>query len=175
MKIQVKAGKYYDAAMSRKGSRAAVETRWLTPDELETWRTLHLVMATLPGALGGQLQRDSGLSFLEYYVLAGLSDQPDHTMRLSRLALLANSELSRLSHLMRRLEQRGLVRREPDATDGRFTNAILTPAGLAAQVEAAPGHVAQVRRSVFDLLDDEEQRVLRKALGKVVSQLNGGC
>lgn len=161
--------------MSRKGSRAAVETRWLTPDELETWRTLHLVMATLPGALGGQLQRDSGLSFLEYYVLAGLSDQPDHTMRLSRLALLANSELSRLSHLMRRLEQRGLVRREPDPSDGRFTNAILTPAGLAALVEAAPGHVAQVRTSVFDVLDDGEQQVLRKALGKVVSQLNDGC
>lgn len=161
-------------AMNHNGSRAAVETRWLTPDELETWRTLHLVMATLPGALGRQLQRDSGLSFLEYYVLAGLSDQPDHTMRMSRLALLANSELSRLSHLMRRLEQRGLVRREPDATDGRFTNAILTPAGLAALVEAAPGHVAQVRTSVFDVLDDEEQRVLRKALGKVVSQLDEG-
>ena len=161
--------------MSRKGARAAVEPRWLTPDELETWRTLHLVMATLPGALGGQLQRDSELSFLEYYVLAGLSDQPDRTMRLSRLALLANSELSRLSHLMRRLEQRGLVRREPDPTDGRFTNAILTPAGLAVLVDAAPGHVAQVRTSVFDVLDDEEQRVLRNALGKVVSQLNDGC
>lgn len=161
--------------MSRKGSRAAVETRWLTRDELETWRTLHLVMATLPGALGGQLQRDSGLSFLEYYVLAGLSDQPDHTMRLSRLALLANSELSRLSHLMRRLEQRGLVRREPDPSDGRFTNAILTPAGLAVLVDAAPGHVAQVRTSVFDVLDDEELRVLREALGKVVRQLNDGC
>lgn len=158
--------------MSRKG---AVEPRWLTPGELETWRTLHLVMATLPSALGGQLQRDSGLSFLEYYVLAGLSDQPDQKMRLSRLALLANSELSRLSHLMRRLEQRCLVRREPDPSDGRFTNAILTPAGLAVLVEAAPGHVAQVRTSVFDVLDDAEQKALLNALGKVVSQLNDGC
>lgn len=159
--------------MTRKATRSAGEPRWLTPEELETWQALHLVLATLPGALGSQLQADARLSFLEYYVLAGLADQPDHTMRLSRLALLANAELSRLSHLVRRLEDRGLVRREPDPTDGRFTNAILLPAGHAELVKAAPGHVAQVRRLVFDVLDDEEQRVLRTALRKVVDRVVG--
>src|SRR5690242_6421780 len=103
----------------RRGSRAT-EPRWLTPDELRTWRTLHLALATLPAALGSQLQCDSNLSFIEYYVLASLSDQDDHSMRLSSLAVLANSELSRLSHLVARLEKRGLVRREADPTDGRF-------------------------------------------------------
>lgn len=161
--------------MSRRASRAADEPRWLTPDELQTWQLLSLVLATLPGTLGSQLQRDSDLSFLEYYVLAGLADQPDHTMRLSRLAVLTNSELSRLSHLMRRLEKRELVRREPDPTDGRFTNAILTPAGHAVLVEAAPAHVAQVRKLVFDVLDDKEQQVLQKALRKIVDQVVDGC
>jgi DNA-binding MarR family transcriptional regulator len=123
------------------GDEAAGETRWLAADELETWRSLHL-MSLLAARLGEQLQRDSGLSFLEYYVLAGLSDQPNHMMRLSRLAVPANSELSRLSHLVRRLEDRGLVRRETDPNDGRFTNAILTPEGYAELVKAAPGHVA---------------------------------
>lgn len=151
------------------------EPRWLSPDELETWQTLHLALSALPGALGGQLQADSGLSFLEYYVLAGLSDQPGHTMRMSHLALLAGSELSRLSHLMRRLEKRGLVRREPDPSDGRFTHAILTPAGYDVLVAAAPGHVAQVRKLVIDVLDDEEQQVLRRALRKVVGQVVGDC
>ncbi|WP_418061083.1 MarR family winged helix-turn-helix transcriptional regulator [Pimelobacter simplex] len=151
------------------------EPRWLTPDELETWQTLHLVLSTLPGALGGQLQADADLSFLEYYVLAGLSDQPGHTMRMSHLALLAGSELSRLSHLMRRLEKRGLVRREPDPSDGRFTHAILTPAGYDVLVAAAPGHVAHVRKLVLDVLDDEEQQVLRRALRKVVGQVVDGC
>lgn len=161
--------------MSRRTPRAAAEPRWLTPDELRTWQLLHLVVTTLPGKLGGQLQRDSDLSFLEYYVLAGLSDQPDRTMRLSRLAILANSELSRLSHLIRRLEQRGLVRREPDPTDGRFTNAILTPAGQKVLVAAAPAHVAQVRELVFDGLEDDEQRVLRSALEKMVGKLVDEC
>ncbi|MEV6265726.1 MarR family transcriptional regulator [Kribbella sp. NPDC051936] len=153
----------------------ATEPRWLTADELETWKTLQLMMALLTGALGEQLQRDSNLSFLEYYVLAGLSDQPDHTMRLSQLAILANSELSRLSHLMRRLENRGLVRREPDPEDGRFTNAILTAEGYAELVKAAPGHVELVRQLVFDPLTETDRRALQKALTKLLPGLLGDC
>ncbi|NUR96407.1 MAG: MarR family transcriptional regulator [Kribbellaceae bacterium] len=151
------------------------EPRWLKPDELETWKTLQLTMALLTTALGEQLQRDSNLSFLEYYVLAGLSDQPEHTMRLSNLAVLANSELSRLSHLIRRLENRGLVRREPDPHDGRFTNAILTEDGYAELVKAAPGHVERVRKLVFDPLTEAERRALHKAMAKLLPGLLGEC
>src|SRR4051812_43504388 len=75
-------------------------TQWLTDDELETWHAVNLLLARVPATLGEQLQRDSGLSFMEYYVLAGLSDQPDRSMRMSYLAVFANSELSRLSHLV---------------------------------------------------------------------------
>ena len=161
--------------MGSEAAGEAVEPRWLLPEELETWRTLQLMMALLTTALGDQLQRDSNLSFLEYYVLAGLSDQPDHTMRLSQLAVLANSELSRLSHLIRRLEKRGLVRREPDPDDGRFTNAILTPDGHAELVKAAPGHVELVRQLVFDPLTETERRALHKALSKLLPGLLGDC
>jgi DNA-binding MarR family transcriptional regulator len=156
-------------------TEGASEPRWLSPDELDTWKALNLVLWALPGALGAQLQRDSGLSFLEYYVLAGLSDQPDRTMRLSQLAVLANSELSRLSHLIRRLENRGLVRREPDPADGRFTNAILTDDGYAELVKAAPAHVELVRQLVFDPLNETEQRALRKAVTKLIPRLLGDC
>jgi DNA-binding MarR family transcriptional regulator len=155
--------------------RPKTDARWLTPDELETWHALNLLLARLPAALGAQLQCDSSLSFVEYYVLAGLSDQPDRTLRMSTLAVLANSELSRLSHLIRRLEGRGFVRREPDPTDGRFTNAILTDAGLAHLEKAAPRHVEQVRRLVFDVLDREQQHALRDAANKVTSRLDQTC
>lgn len=132
------------------------DPRWLSPDELRAWMSLTATLSMLPGALGEQLQRDSDLSFIEYYVLAGLSDAPGRSMRMSRLALFANAELSRLSHMVSRLERRGLVRREPDPTDGRYTNAILTDAGMAHLVEAAPGHVARVRELVFDALSAAE-------------------
>jgi DNA-binding MarR family transcriptional regulator len=112
------------------------------------------------------------LSFVEYYVLAALSDQPDHTARMSRLAVLANSELSRLSHLMSRLERRGFVRREPDPTDGRYTNAVLTERGYAHLVEAAPAHVARVRSIVFDSLDTPAQHALREAARTIVARID---
>lgn len=148
--------------------------RWLTPDELETWRALSRLVAQLPVVLGDQLQRESNLSFLEYYVLAGLSDQPDHTIRMSRLAALANSELSRLSHLVARLETSGFVRREPDPTDGRFTNAVLTDAGHQHLIRAAPQHVDHVRGLVFDNLDTDAQHALRHAARQILGRLDDG-
>jgi DNA-binding MarR family transcriptional regulator len=74
-------------------------------------------------------------------------------MRMSSLAEVTNASLSRLSHLVKRLEQRGLVRREPDPTDGRFTNAILTDKGfelLLTAVDRCSGHARGTRSPVFD-------------------------
>src|SRR3954466_16223408 len=114
---------------SHRGATAATAPRWLTPAQLEAWQALTLMLARLPTALEAQVQRDSQLSFVEYYALAGLSEQPDRTMRMSELAVFTNAELSRLSHLIARLQKRGYVRREPDPDDGRYTNAVLTDAG----------------------------------------------
>jgi DNA-binding MarR family transcriptional regulator len=147
------------------------EPVWLTPDEMKLWRVLHEVVTGLPIVLGDHLRREVGLSFLEYYVLAGLSEQPDHSLRMSELALLANAELSRLSHLVGRLEKRGLVRRRPDPTDGRFNLAVLTPAGLELVNQAAPIHVQHVRRLIFDVLNESEQRALSKGLMKVRGEI----
>ena len=161
--------------MAADGPDVETEVRWLSPDELETWHALNLLLARLPAVLGEQLQHDSNLSLVEYYVLAGLADHPDRTIRMSNLAALANSELSRLSHLIRRLERRGFVRREPDPSDGRFTHAILTPEGFAHLTEAAPGHVAQVRQAVFDVLDPQQQHALRTVARQIVNRLGETC
>lgn len=151
------------------------EPRWLSPEELEAWMSLTLMLSTLPGELGQQLQRDADLSFVEYYVLAGLSASPDRTMRMSRLAVFANAELSRLSHMMTRLEKRGLVRREPDPTDGRFTNAILTDEGFKHLEAVAPAHVARVRELVFDALTPVEVGQLRTIAEKINNQVKPDC
>jgi DNA-binding MarR family transcriptional regulator len=76
---------------------------------------------------------------------------------------------------MRRLENRGLVRREPDPDDGRFRNAILTPEGYAELVKAAPGHVELVRQRVFDSLAETDRRALHRALTKLLPGLLGEC
>ena len=147
----------------RQAAASATAPKWLTPAQLEAWQALTLMLARLPTALEAQLQRDSQLSYIEYYALAGLSEQPDRTMRMSELAVLTNAELSRLSHLITRLQKRGYVRREPDPDDGRYTNAVLTDAGYDLVVAAAPGHVAAVRELVIDALDDTALKTSRKA------------
>src|SRR6201985_3994361 len=96
-----------------------------------------------------------------------LSTRPERTMRMSSLAEVTNASLSRLSHLVTRLEGRGLVRREPDPSDGRFTNGILTDKGFETLADAAPGHVAYVRSLVIDVLSAEQLRRLGMAANTV--------
>ena len=129
------------------------EPRWLSADELAVWMKFSVVLVRLPQELDAQLQRDAGISWFEYLVLAGLSEAPDRTMRMSRLAVLANGSLSRLSHVVKRLENRGWVVRRPCPEDGRFTNATLTDDGWEKVVATAPGHVATVRRFFVEKLD----------------------
>lgn len=143
-------------------------TRWLNGPELQAWQSFTLLVSRLPAALEQQLQRDSDLSVVEYHVLAGLADDPDRQIRMSVLAALAGSELSRMSHLIKRLEKRGLVRREPDPSDGRYTLAIITDQGERYLANAAPGHVEEVRRLIIDVLSREDLA----ALGAIASTLN---
>jgi DNA-binding MarR family transcriptional regulator len=126
----------------------------------------------LPWSIDQQLRRDSELGMVEYQALAMLSQSPARTMRMSSLAEVTNASLSRLSHLVKRLEARGLVRREPDPADGRFTNAILTDRGFQALAEAAPGHVAHVRSLVIDVLSAEQLRRLGVAADRIMSHID---
>jgi DNA-binding MarR family transcriptional regulator len=147
-------------------------TRWLSDDELQAWVRLIAVVELLPGQLEQQLRRDSGLTHFEYYVMAMLSEAPERRLRMTTLAARANATLSRLSHVVSRLEARGLVERAPCAEDGRATNAVLTAAGWDVAVGAAPGHVENVRRLVMDALSDEQVGQLREIAGAVLGRLD---
>jgi DNA-binding MarR family transcriptional regulator len=160
--------------MTEVARRGAEEppVKWLTAAEVDSWISLVRLAIWLPWAVDHQLRRDSNLAMVEYQVLAMLSQSPDRTMRMSSLAEVTNASLSRLSHLFKRLEQRGLARREPDPADGRFTNAILTDEGLRVVTEAAPAHVAHVRSLVFDVLSPEQVRRLARDADRIVSRID---
>ena len=146
--------------------------KWLTAAELNAWLSLVRLFMWLPWSIDQQLQRDSNLSMVEYQVLAMLSTRPQQTMRMSALAEVTNASLSRLSHLIKRLEARDLVRREPDPADGRFTTAILTEQGLETLTEAAPAHVAHVRSLVIDVLSPEQLRRLGRDADRIMSRID---
>jgi DNA-binding MarR family transcriptional regulator len=135
-------------------------TRWLDEDEQRTWRSFLATSELLYAALDRQLQRDAGITHASYIVLAMLSEAPDRSLRMSDLALRANSSPSRLSHAVARLEARGWVRREPAPQDGRGTVAVLTDAGWQMLADTAPGHVTAVREHLFDQLTQEQVRAL---------------
>jgi len=145
---------------------------WLTPEQLSSWLSVVRLMTRLPWAIDAQLQRDADLSMIEYMTMAMLSEAPEWTLRMSELAERTSASLSRLSHLVTRLEKRGYVRRETDPTDGRFTNAILLPPGLKKLESAAPDHVAYVRRLVIDNLSPERLRRLGQDADRIVGRID---
>ncbi|GHJ37235.1 MarR family winged helix-turn-helix transcriptional regulator [Streptomyces sp. TS71-3] len=151
------------------------EPRWLDEDERETWIALTAMLIRLAGGLDRQLQRDAGISHFEYQVLSGLSMSPERTLRMGELAVLAEGSLSRLSHVVKRLERQGWVRRTPDPGDGRYTLAILTDAGWDKVVASAPGHVREVRRLVFTPLTRAQQRQLLAITRRVNTALGSEC
>jgi DNA-binding MarR family transcriptional regulator len=145
---------------------------WLCHDEQRAWRGFLAMAALLPSALDQQLQRDAEMGHSSYIVLAMLSEAPDRSLRMSDLAARANSSPSRLSHTVTRLEERGWVRRERSPEDGRGSIARLTDDGWDVVVATAPGHVAAVRRYVFDALSPEQVRQLEDIAGAVLATLD---
>jgi len=134
--------------------------RWLSAEELAAWRPLASMLFRLPAALDAQLQRDAGISHFDYMVLVSLSEAAGRTLRMSDLAARAGGSLSRLSHVVSRLEARGWVCRRPCPSDGRHTNAGLTDAGSGKLAATAPRHVETVRALVIDALTPRQLRQL---------------
>ena len=138
------------------------EPRWLTDEQQQAWRRFVQVLIKVPAALEAQLQRDAGLTHMGYHVLLMLSERDDRRLAMSKLAKLASASLSRLSHVVARLEAQGWVRRERDPEDGRVQIAVLTDKGYAKVVESAPGHVEAVQQLIFDRLTPGQVRLLAK-------------
>lgn len=149
-----------------------MDTRWLDDAELTAWVRLAAVLELLPGVLDSQLRRDADLTHFEYYVLAMLSEAPERTLRMTTLAQQTTATLPRLSHVVRKLEDRGLVERFPCPQDARATNARLTATGWKKVRETAPGHVATVRQHVIDALTPDQIVQLTAITDAILSKVD---
>ena len=146
-------------------------TRWLTEEELDAWVPTAGVMLRLSAALDSQLQRDSDLTHFDYLCLAMLSECDGHTTSMSDLAGRTNSSLSRLSHVVSKLEGRGLVTRGRSEVSRRVTLIRMTEEGYAVLVAAAPGHVETVRSLVFDGLSPDDVEALGRISRHVLARI----
>jgi DNA-binding MarR family transcriptional regulator len=149
-----------------------MSTRWLEDDEQAAWVRLAAVLELLPGVLEAQLRRDADLTHFEYWVLAMLSEAPERTLRMTALASRTSATLSRLSHVVARLEGRGLLERFPCPEDRRATNARLTAAGWDLVVASAPGHLETVRANVVDALTPRQITQLTAIAGAILDRVD---
>ena len=135
---------------------------WLDDEEQRAWRAFLLASQLIDQTLDRQLQRDAGMPHAYYSVLVALSEAPDRALRMSDLARRLRFSQSRLTHAVASMERSGWVARKVCPTDRRGQTAVLTDGGLRALADAAPGHVQQVRSSVFDRLSPTQVRQLRR-------------
>ena len=150
------------------------KTRWLSASEQRAWRAFLEATTLLFDALDRQLQRDARMPHTYYEILVRLSETECRSMRMSELADATRSSRSRLSHAVTRLEERGWLKRAECATDKRGQIAMLTDAGYAALVDAAPGHVEAVRKHMVDQLSPEQISQLEQIGSTIVAGLETG-
>lgn len=146
--------------------------RWLNPAERQAWLALYAVATLLPGTLDADLNRRAKITLFDYHVLAMLSEAEDRTLPMSDLAGRSSASLSRLSHVVTKLEARGWVRRSQSTRDLRVTTATITPDGLATLQELALEHVEYVRHLVFDGLDEQDVADLERVGKKILARLD---
>lgn len=149
------------------------DPRWLNDNEQRAWRAFLSANRLLSDRLDRQLQRDAGIPHTYYEILVRLSEVPGRALRMSRLAEYSLSSRSRLSHAVARMEEAGWVRRTECETDRRGAVCELTEAGFAALEQAAPGHVGEVRRCLFDQLSPAQVTQLREISEAIATSLGG--
>lgn len=128
----------------------------MTPEEGEAWLGLLRVSNLLPSELDAQLLRDSAMTHYEFAVMSYLRAMPESTASMSEIAEATNATLPRVSHVCRRLQERGLVEKSTSSVDRRVSMATLTAEGRRELIRATPRHIATARRLVIDALSPED-------------------
>ena len=147
------------------------EPRWLNAEERRAWLALMSINTLLPAALDTKLHAAGKLSLFDYHVLAMLSESQGRFLPMSELAARTSASLSRLSHVVTKLQKRGWVERETHPEDARVTVAHLTDAGMDTIAGLAPAHVESVRELVMDAMTEADIADLARIGEKIVARL----
>ncbi len=143
-------------------------------DRVGAWRALLLAQNAVLRAIEADLHRAGHVPLTWYDVLLELNAADGRRLRMQDLAARTVLSRTRVSRLVDEMVDAGLVRREPDPSDGRAAFAVLTPAGKQALRRAAPCYLAGIRRYFTDHLDADEVRLVAGALDKVVEAHDPG-
>ena len=130
------------------------------PIRLAAYRTFITANAEVITRIERDLTAAAVIPLGWYDVLIELYEAPDRRLRLHELARAVVLSRSTLTRTVDRLEQAGLLRREPDPTDRRGAFAVLTDEGLEAMRDAWPFYAQGIVDYFTRHLSDEEARIL---------------
>lgn len=139
-----------------------------TPEEFAAWRGLLRLRETVTRALDERLRANHSLSLDDYGILITLVGRPGLRLRMSRLGEQRMLTPSGITRAVVRLEERGLLRRDRDPSDGRAFFATLTPDGINALRAAQRLHHATVRELYLGRLSEDELAALGAFFEKAV-------
>lgn len=139
---------------------------------MELWRSFYLMRRQLELTLERRLQADAGISTADYEILIALYNSPSKRLRAGQIGDLIGWEKSRVSHQITRMEQRELLGREECGDDARGVWVVLSNDGTRAVLGAEHDRRAAIRQYFFDVLDDDEKRVLEGVSRKVLDTIN---
>lgn len=147
----------------------------VSPEEWDLWRDYFRGGRELVAALDRRLQADAGISHPEYLLMLSLWNAPDHSLRTGELAEELSWEKSRVSHQVARMEARGLVERRECETDARGVWVVLTADGSRLLLRATRDHTDAIREWFFELMSDDEKRVLGDIARRMRETLGTAC
>lgn len=142
---------------------------WLDETEMRIWRSFLAASQSVLQSIDADLKADASLTLDDYEVLVHLSEEPARRLRMSELSERLLHSRSRLTQRIDRMERKGLVTREKCGDDARGTWAVLTDDGWRTIVDAAPGHLAEVRRVLIDRIPDADRVALADILARLAT------
>src|SRR5215813_14427603 len=108
----------------------------LSDTQLAAWENYQRMRVRLTERINRELAQKAGLSEADFEILAALIESPNESVRALALRCGLEWEKSRLSHQLRRMEERGLITREECVEDNRSSIIRVTQTGRKAAAEA---------------------------------------
>jgi len=148
-----------------------MKTQDTTDPVIAAWTRFQRMHARLTDRLNREIARETGLSQADFEILCALIQQPDTPVRAFALRCGLEWEKSRLSHQLRRMEQRGLITRETCEEDNRSILIRVTPTGRSLAEAARHYYDGALRSYVADALTNEQIDALNAISAAITTQL----
>ncbi|MWA03281.1 MarR family transcriptional regulator [Actinomadura sp. LD22] len=138
----------------------------LQPEQLEAYFALTEAVSLLQHAVDQQLRAEGDLTYIQFQLLARLSDA-EGRLTMTDLADGVVYSRSGLTYQAALLEKAGLITRTPSVDDERATLVTITDAGRARLARVLPGHVRVGQEMLFAPLTPDDLHHLRDIMTRV--------